>query len=633
MSRQPFNIAPKVPYFHMILTAATCFTFSYHAEAAANFNVIPAQVLPTKAYPGETVYAYYLVTNNTNKTLSGYTVQGLPSFVTQDTQTPSYCSNPITLGAHTSCILQLNITGSVNSHFSLCKGSSCTQSAAPLHVRQQISAPPMVAAGYYVNTTSNYYPITASSFDGGATWAYTIDSNIAQSVPDYFSWDVYNPSPFSASCSEQHCVFTGAYEATSGAYYTLIAQNPNAQSDWDYVMYSATEPSTPPPASVNSFLNSASCTGKSTCIVAGQQYTGYGQGGIPPGFAPLIATSSNAGKNWSYAVDATNINQIVSDYYDFGIIGKASASCSGTHCIAVGCYDATTPAPYTTYPLLLSSHDGGTTWTSPVNGSNIRSYVTDYTNNNFGNNSIYQGANCFGETCAAAGKYLTNSSQFYYPLVMISKDGGTNWNVAIDSNTPELPIDYLTSAVNEVLNSVSCSGQACAAGGQYLSMSGPQYPLLAASSDGGTTWTYKISNNITTLLLDYQNEGSFNSVSCSGLTCIAAGQYQSNDNKYYPLLITSSDGGNIWNVEIARFASNLPASYQDGGIFNSASCVGQYCIAGGQYNNGTQFYPWIAVSNDSGISWKFNLDSQTAVSVPNDYNSNGNVTGTSISSN
>lgn len=603
----------------------------HFAIAASNFDIIPAQTVSDTIFPGEIVSAYYKITNNTDVVLANYTIQGLPSTVTQNTQSP-YCPHSITLAPHASCIVQLDIAAAVKTNFALCKKDSCTAAAVPLNIFRKFGSPNMIAVGSY-STLSTGYPLLASSSDGGSHWEYQIDNNIVQSVTDYGNQDSFSPSPFSASCAEGHCVFAGSYLSTSDSNgYPVIANRLTNKSDWLYVLYSATDPSTPPPSSINSLINSVSCTGKTTCIAAGQQNTGASTGGTPPNFAPLIATSSDAGQTWGYTFDANTVRSVIPQYWDYGFVGKASASCFDNNCIVVGNYFGTTPAPFTTYPMLLSSNDKGLTWTSPINGTNISSYISNF--NNGGNTfTSYEGASCFGLTCAAAGKYVTNSDSYIYPLLVLSKDGGTTWDAKITSLTPALPDDYLTFANYQVFNSVSCSGQACVAGGQYLSKSpcSLQFPLLAASTDGGNTWSYQITSNIDSEISDYADGGGFNSVSCTGLLCVAVGQYTSEDTYQYPLLATSEDGGMTWKYRITSLTNNLPANATQG-VFNSVTCIGNNCVAGGRYNDGTTFVPWIAVSNDGGKTWKFTLDSQTNPSVPVGYNSDGNFTGTTMSS-
>jgi RNase P/RNase MRP subunit p29 len=107
-----------------------------NAFAAANFNIVPYGALPTSVISGQTVSAYYTVTNMNHGLNSGkgYVVRGLPATVTQNTTSPN-CTNPINLGPYpASCQLQLDISGAVSSNFAICKGNSCTTAATPLNV-------------------------------------------------------------------------------------------------------------------------------------------------------------------------------------------------------------------------------------------------------------------------------------------------------------------------------------------------------------------------------------------------------------------------------------------------------------------------------------------------------------------
>ncbi|MFA6302232.1 MAG: hypothetical protein WC627_03755 [Legionella sp.] len=132
------------------------------AFAAANFSITPLEdvALPNAITLGQTVVAYYVVTNKTNQPLNGYSVSGLPrDIVITDNTAPNYynclpmCSDPVNLAEHDSCLLQLDITGPINSNFALCKGNSCTTASEPLRVEK--GALPEHARYAYVTQYSN----------------------------------------------------------------------------------------------------------------------------------------------------------------------------------------------------------------------------------------------------------------------------------------------------------------------------------------------------------------------------------------------------------------------------------------------------------------------------------------------
>jgi hypothetical protein len=107
--------------------------FAQNVFAAANFTIAPTSTLPTTVLPGQSVSAFYTLTNMTNTTRAGYVIQGLPGTVIQNT-TPPYCTNPVNLAPHASCQLCLDVSGAASANIALCKGSSCTTASSPLNV-------------------------------------------------------------------------------------------------------------------------------------------------------------------------------------------------------------------------------------------------------------------------------------------------------------------------------------------------------------------------------------------------------------------------------------------------------------------------------------------------------------------
>lgn len=166
--------------------------------ASANFTIFPTPGLPrpTQVLQGSIVSAFYTVTNQTNSSRTGYRVQGMPATVRQNTSNQSYCQNPISLAAHASCILQLDISGMAKSSFALCKGSSCTTTAVPLNV-SLITLPSITLETIPVNSElpSLRDPVVANHGDNWLIVSGTT-GNFHQFENTYFisSIYVYNPS-------------------------------------------------------------------------------------------------------------------------------------------------------------------------------------------------------------------------------------------------------------------------------------------------------------------------------------------------------------------------------------------------------------------------------------------------------
>ncbi|MCE3533750.1 hypothetical protein LXO92_15370, partial [Legionella sp. 8cVS16] len=124
----------NLPLAKVICAAISLFTSSY-TFAAGNFTIspTPGTVIPTTVPAGSMVSAYYTITNNTSSARVGYVLRGLPNTVLQNLGS-NFCSNPVNLAAHASCVLRLDIFGQAQSGFALCKGSSCTTACVPLNV-------------------------------------------------------------------------------------------------------------------------------------------------------------------------------------------------------------------------------------------------------------------------------------------------------------------------------------------------------------------------------------------------------------------------------------------------------------------------------------------------------------------
>ena len=529
-----------------------------HTFAASNLTITPllGSIIPTKVYQGGTVPAYYTVKNNTHKTLSGLSIQGLAHWpVTQNTAS-IYCAAPITLPPGKSCTLALNITGAVQSGFALCYKSMCSTAAVPLNVRM-VGLPPMIAAGFNYNGT-NTIPLLAQSSDGGLTWSYPT------SINNQYPGGVNFAALFSASCSGHYCVAAG--EDNNGTNTAaILTQSSDGGLTWSYPS-SITSQS--PDIGDDTAFYSASCSGN-YCVAVGKNKN-------EKHTIPLLAQSSDGGATWSYPTS------IASQFP--GVVNVAfflSVSCSGNYCVAVGeDYNGTHRIP-----LLAQSSDGGLTWVYPTSITGQFPGVV--------NDAYFKSASCSGNYCVAVGEDL-NGIHNTVPLLAQSSDGGLTW-VYPTSITNQFP-GVINSAF---FNSVSCSGHYCVAAG--VNNNGAHTaPLLAQSSDGGLTWVYPTA--ITSQLPGFGDNAYFKSVSCSGNYCIAVGENYNGVNTI-PLLAQSSDGGATWSYPTS-ITSQFPDIAQTAS-FIGASCSGSYCVAAGQNHTGTQTFPVLAQSSDGGLTWSY----------------------------
>ena len=239
------------------------------------------------------------------------------------------------------------------------------------------------------------------------------------------------------------------------------------------------------------------------------------------------------------------------DYLGSGTLFGSAAS--GTKFVAVGSYFSTAGD---NKPLVMSSVDNGVTWSSTVTGT------TPVPPPGLASGQL-NAISCSGSVCVAVGTFSAGSS---YPLAATSSNSGQTWSYTINATTPQLPSDFFVGSDN-YFNDASCSSNICIAVGAYLKSSTSTFPLLAASSDGGQTWTYRINSTSPVLVGDTMSSGYFNTSSCQGTYCMAAGSYQSTSGISYPLVAMSSDGGITWAYKVNSVAPLLPADYVDGGAF------------------------------------------------------------------
>ena len=276
--------------------------------------------------------------------------------------------------------------------------------------------------------------------------------------------------------------------------------------------------------------------------------------------------------------------------------------------IAAGSYSDSVP---NAFPLIAFSADGGNTWSYPVEKSG--SLPLDYSTYGAGNGSaLFNTTTCSGVVCLAGGNYIDTSSTGY-PLVALSQNGGATWSFPIEKSNA-LPADYNDFGI---VNGVSCNGvqstALCTAVGGYQNPGSVSLPLLAHSTNGGSSWSY------TTVSPPTFASGTLLGTTCnsSGSTgmCLASGYY-SNGAVTYPLIALTNTGGTSWSYPL-NSTSLLPNGFTNNGLLSEVICNGGVCLAIGSYNSGATIYPIIALSANGGNAWTYPIDK--AAVLPTSY--------------
>ena len=173
------------------------------------------------------------------------------------------------------------------------------------------------------------------------------------------------------------------------------------------------------------------------------------------------------------------------------------------------------------------------------------------------------------------------------PLVFVTS------GEASGSNSTATPATFASgvqnTAPNDSFNAVSCSGTTCVAAGQFKDAAGNNEAMTETSSNGGATWSNAQPATFATGVQNTAPNDFFSAVSCSGTTCVAAGGfYHGAGNE--AMTATSSDGGATWsNAQPATFASGVQNTAPNDSFY-AVSCSGTTCVAAGQFKDAAGNY-------------------------------------------
>lgn len=408
--------------------------------------------------------------------------------------------------------------------------SSQVLHAEPL--RGNTAASPLVAVGQ-TDFPDGATPLILVSEDNGTKW-----TSVAS--PDVDGRFV------SVACTGNQCTAIG-----DGAYddHPLIYTSSDAKRSWQINKNIFGLPADLSSAT----LSSLNCSGN-ICIA-------IGTGAIVPkneSVFPIVLRSEDTGKTWKY---------IPTPYPRNFLFHTAQISFSGTNCVIAGTVWKEEDGLY--YPLILTSHDLGRSW----------SLVTKIENLPAKQNNLLMNVSCDGSNCVAVGMEANLQAKEIKPLFIYSNDAGQTWSY---SNSVQ------SNMVGAGAFSVNCTGTFCIAGGGRDYVNSPNNAsLIWTSKDSGKSWT---SPSISGAPLTFVS-----STQCEGSSCVAM-------NTFPAFVATSQDQGLSWKkAEISD-----PLGLLHIASLSSLSCAGNDCNITGVYYAMAVFRPFFLLSHDHGMTWQFN---------------------------
>jgi len=415
----------------------------------------------------------------------------------------------------------------------------------------------LIAAGV---DRANEKPFMTVSVNGGSNWT-------TKSLPYLGKYGRI----MKISCTGIDSKLCVAVGAGSGPSIPLIAVSQDGGNIWEM-------PTEGIPAKGD--LYDVSCTGSGAsaiCVAAGPDSYGLSA-------KPILVVSQDGGKHWQ----TKNIQGTVppgTNAYHVSCTGEGSSSI----CVLAG--NIGYQGASIRDPFLAVSQDGGTTW-------NMKSFKGQ------NHDMIFHTVSCTGKgasaLCAAVGHESTGSSLEEPPLIVVSKDGATTWEIKSTSQEIKGAM-YLDVSCRGEGNSAFCVASGAKQDGYFSDY------LVAVSNNAGQNWELRSIKGFPKADDDRATE-----VSCTqkGI-CTVVGTLNQFEEGHIPFVAVSSDKGNTWN-----FKPSIQIDHDETlwNVYCADNASATTCIASGYAGGETYENPWFQISKNGGETWERNTSAMLPTS-------------------
>jgi hypothetical protein len=329
------------------------------------------------------------------------------------------------------------------------------------------------------------------------------------------------------SCQNGNCVAGGSYHQYASCNYPLFLTSQDKGNHWSLVNISNL-----PYIKNDCVYPEAMTCQEQTCIAVGKHSKPF----TWMSNDPLLLTSQNSGKNWSY-LGNTRIRDLPltiknSDTHD--------VACEKNTCLVAGSYKKNDGTDYR-YPMILISKDEGRTWAFLKNLPSIP----------VGQRAELQKISCYENHCAAAGIVAQEKSSL---LLLVSHDLGKSWSLVKTLTA------WPTDAKLKSIVSLTCFEKGCILTGALHDTSDHAEPydsrgFFLVTKSNASEWTF--TQRVSGLPLTNSNISLYQT-QCMKEVCYSVGAYDKGYS-YYPLILKSIDGGYTWDAitEIEQLPSDF----------------------------------------------------------------------------